>query len=158
MLTLVLPSPPHPYPPTALTPPSRPLLQSENKYTDKVRLGDLPKEERKVVNKVFNANKLKNSENTNACMDEIGAMLTCFEANEWETLPCQPQINEMYACEELHKNDPVSGREGRNGRGGRPPFQPPPFSSSAPPPAPTPRCRTPRSSWRAGRRACGNES
>ena len=33
-------------------------------------------------------------------------MLACFEANSWDTAPCLPQIETMYACVEQHKNDP----------------------------------------------------
>ena len=98
------PHPPAPTPPRTLPAPT----QSDNVWSDKVRFGDLPKEEKKVVSKIFNASKLRGGDSSNVCAREISLMLTCFEGNEWETAPCQPQINEMYQCVELHKNDPVS--------------------------------------------------
>ncbi len=71
-----------------------------------VRFGELPKEERKAINKVINRQVMKGFDHTHICNKEIGAMLACFEAHSWETAPCVPQIETMYGCVEEHKNDP----------------------------------------------------
>ncbi len=71
-----------------------------------VRFGDLPKEERKAVNKVVNRQVMKGFDHTHICNKEIGGMLACFESHNWETAPCLPQIEAMYACVETHKDDP----------------------------------------------------
>jgi len=49
---------------------------------------------------------MKGFDHTHICNNEIGAMLNCFESHSWETEPCLPQIETMYQCVELHKNDP----------------------------------------------------
>lgn len=71
-----------------------------------VRFGQLPKEERKAINKVMNRQVLSGFDHTHICNHEIGDMLECFSANAWDTLPCAKQIETMYACVEQHKNDP----------------------------------------------------
>ncbi len=88
-------------PHTPLRSPSRPAPPLRA-----VRFGDLPKEERKAVNKVVNRQVMKGFDHTHICNKEIGGMLACFESHNWETAPCLPQIESMYACVETHKDDP----------------------------------------------------
>jgi len=71
-----------------------------------VRFGELPKVERKVLSKM--TNKAASFDHTAICTEEIGAMLVCFEAHAWDTVPCKPEVDKMDACVELHKLDPVS--------------------------------------------------
>jgi len=80
--------------------------KQEYKYSDRVRFGDLPQQERKSINKVVSRQATGGFDNTHICNPEIGGMLACFEANNWDTAPCLPQIEVMYACVEQHKNDP----------------------------------------------------
>ncbi len=55
----------------------------------------------KVVNRG-----LAGVDHTHICNGEIAAMLQCFHDNSWETGACAPQIETMYNCVEVHKNDP----------------------------------------------------
>ncbi len=71
-----------------------------------MRFGQLPKEERKAINKVVNRQVTKGADHTHICNKEIGSMLACFEASNWDTVPCLPQIEAMYACVDEHKDDP----------------------------------------------------
>ena len=72
-----------------------------------VRFADLSKEERKAVVKTVNK---KGTDNTDdhayICTEEIGAMLGCFKANDWDTMPCQVEIDGMYDCVDEHRRDP----------------------------------------------------
>jgi hypothetical protein len=73
-----------------------------------VRFGELGKEERKAINKVVNRAQLKSGfDHTPVCTQEIGDMLSCFEANTWNTQPCTKEITAMHACVEGHKDDSV---------------------------------------------------
>ena len=75
-----------------------------------VPFGQLPKEERKAINKDVHKDVRKGGfDNTAVCLGEIGAMLSCFEKHDFETQPCHVEIDTMYACVDLHKNDPVGG-------------------------------------------------
>ena len=73
-------------------------------FSERVRFGDLPPAERKAINKVV----LRQGglDHTHICNGEIGGMLSCFEAHAWDTAPCLPQIEAMYACVEQHREDP----------------------------------------------------
>lgn len=72
-----------------------------------VRFADLSKEERKAVVKTVNKRGVDGSDDhTFICGNEIGEMLNCFESNNWDTTPCQPQINLMYDCVDARKNEP----------------------------------------------------
>ena len=48
------------------------------------------------------------------CTSEIGSMLACFDAKDWETAECKEEIRLMQACVQRHKKDPV--REGGGAR------------------------------------------
>ena len=66
---------------------------SGDKFSNRIRFGELSKEERKVIEKTPSRDVMAASfENTHICNDEIGAMLTCFKDNEWSTTACIPQI------------------------------------------------------------------
>lgn len=71
-----------------------------------VRFGELSKEQRKAVNKVVNKSLQESFDDTHICTGEISAMLDCFDANEYDTLPCKEKIDEMYTCVEEHQYDP----------------------------------------------------
>ncbi len=72
-----------------------------------MRIGQLSKEERKAVNKAANKEVMRGSfDHTHICNQEIGSMLTCFEANAWDTAPCLGEIRAMYDCVDEHKDDP----------------------------------------------------
>jgi hypothetical protein len=76
-------------------------------FLNAVRFADLSKEERKAVVKTVNKRGVDGSDDhTFICGNEIGEMLNCFEANNWDTTPCQPQINLMYDCVDARKNEP----------------------------------------------------
>ena len=75
-------------------------------WSETMRLGQLPKEERKAISKVVSI-KGNSFDHTSVCTREIWDMVACFESNSWDTLKCMPQINEMQGCVELHKRDPV---------------------------------------------------
>ena len=76
------------------------------RFSERVRFGDLAQPERKAIAKVVDRRVLTGFDNTFICNGEIGGMLTCFEAHAWDTAPCLPQIEAMYACVEEHKDDP----------------------------------------------------
>ena len=72
-----------------------------------MRFGELSKEERKAVTKTMHKDVMGASfENTHICNSEIAEMLGCFKENDWSTEPCLPQIETMYACVDVHHNDP----------------------------------------------------
>jgi hypothetical protein len=72
-----------------------------------VRFADLSKEERKAVVKTVNKRGTDNTEDhAYICTEEIGVMLSCFKANNWDTQPCQAEVNTMYDCVDQHKYDP----------------------------------------------------
>ena len=80
-----------------------------------VSFGQLPKEERKAITKVVHPEVLKGSfEHAAICTSEIGSMLACFDAKDWETAECKEEIRLMQACVQRHKKDPV--REGGGAR------------------------------------------
>lgn len=72
-----------------------------------VRFGDLPKVERKVLTKMLDKSGSAGFEHTAICTEEIGSMLSCFEANAWSTATCTPEISRMETCVQMHKDDPV---------------------------------------------------
>lgn len=73
--------------------------KSGDKFSNRIRFGELSKEERKVIEKTPSRDVMAASfENTHICNDEIGAMLTCFKDNEWSTTACIPQIEVRGAC------------------------------------------------------------
>ena len=72
-----------------------------------MRFADLSKEERKAVIKTVNKRGTDNSEDhAYICTDEIGQMLACFKANNWDTVPCQALVTSMYDCVDARKYDP----------------------------------------------------
>jgi hypothetical protein len=71
-----------------------------------VRFGELPKEQRKATMKVTNKSLMSTFEDTHICTGEISEMLDCFDANDYETVPCKEKIETMYACVEEHQYDP----------------------------------------------------
>ena len=75
------------------------------RYTDNVKFGQLPKIERKVITKMTNRKAMK-LDSTSICTSETGTMLLCFEAHDWNTAACLPQIAAMHSCVEEHKHDP----------------------------------------------------
>ena len=78
-----------------------------NPFSDRVRFGDLSKEERKAVTKTAHKDVMGASfENTHICNPEIVAMLGCFKEHAWSPEPCQPQIEALYACVDEHHADP----------------------------------------------------
>ena len=88
------------------TPPS-PLRGPPPPPRAAVRFADLSKEERKAVIKTVNKRGTDNSEDhAYICTDEIGQMLACFKANNWDTVPCQALVTSMYDCVDARKYDP----------------------------------------------------
>ena len=72
-----------------------------------MRFADLTKEERKAVVKTVDKKATGNSDDhTYICTTEIGAMLSCFSANNWDTAPCKAEISAMYQCVDERQNDP----------------------------------------------------
>ena len=72
-----------------------------------VPFGQLPKEERKAINKVVHKDVRRGGlDGATVCVEEIGMMLLCFERADWETQPCAGEIETMYACVDAHKHDP----------------------------------------------------
>jgi hypothetical protein len=124
-----------------------------DQWSETLRLGQLPKEERKAISKVVTVKGGGTFEHASVCTAEIGAMLVCFEEHEWDTTTCMKEIHAMHGCVDLHKNDPVRAAAARATGGPRRSGPPtpgrPPRSRTAPLPPPTPAPlarRTPRCS------------
>lgn len=81
--------------------------KQQYKFSDNVRFGMLPKVEQKIITKSTNRAATRGIDHTSICTQEIGAMLTCFEANSWKTGDCLSEISAMHACVDEHKGDPV---------------------------------------------------
>ena len=70
-------------------------------------MADLTKDERKAVAKTFNKGlKGDGDDHTYICNAEIFAMLTCFDAHDYNTEPCHPEIQSMERCIEMRAVDP----------------------------------------------------
>lgn len=93
--------------PLSLPRPSPRLCAARCPRRAAVRFADLSKEERKAVIKTVNKRGTDNSEDhAYICTDEIGQMLACFKANNWDTVPCQALVTSMYDCVDARKYDP----------------------------------------------------
>ena len=71
-----------------------------------VRFGNLSKEERKAVVKTASSKIKQSFDHTHVCNQEISEMLVCFRNNDWNTVPCQSEIETMYACADARKGEP----------------------------------------------------
>jgi hypothetical protein len=89
-----------------------------DQWSETLRLGQLPKEERKAISKVVTVKGGGTFEHASVCTAEIGAMLVCFEEHEWDTTTCMKEIHAMHGCVDLHKNDPVRAAAAALRRGG----------------------------------------
>jgi hypothetical protein len=89
---------------------SQPSMGKKHAFSGGCSIGDLPAVERKAIQKSVNRKFLTSDfDHASICTEEIGAMLLCFEKSDFErTEECMPEINELHACQDLHKNDPVS--------------------------------------------------
>jgi len=59
------------------------------------------------VTKTLNKRAVDGSDDhTYICGAEIGEMLECFNANNWDSRKCMPQIDLMYDCVDMRKNEP----------------------------------------------------
>jgi hypothetical protein len=67
--------------------------------------GELPKEQRKVINKIVNKKLTSGFENTTICVDEISAMLQCFDKNAYNCSNCTSEIAVMQNCVDLHEHE-----------------------------------------------------
>ena len=76
-------------------------------YSDRVREGDLTKEQRKAMNKVVGDRVKKGAfEHSHVCIAEMGSMLECFEKHEQETEPCGAYIASYQACVKANVGSP----------------------------------------------------